>query len=194
MFPTVQGQALEAEQPFLRLFFGFIWCFCEGGVPVVIVYETKTLGTVERLSLVLSQLIYLRLRRWLFSDPVLRSQMADVGKGLVSTPLAQAGPPATRCLGPHPYGFLVTWRRETSSLCKLFYCSVTLTVERDFLIFRQNLLFQLFADCLFFCQHWKEPGYGLFALSLQIFIDSAKIHRSFVFSRQNSPRSLSSSS
>jgi len=63
MFPTVQGQALKAEQPFLRLFFGFIWCFCEGGVPVVIVYETKTLGTVERLSLVLSQLIYLRLRR-----------------------------------------------------------------------------------------------------------------------------------
>lgn len=62
MFPAMQRQVLKADQPFLRLFLDFIWHFCEGGVSVL-VYETKTLGAVERLFLALSELIYLRLRQ-----------------------------------------------------------------------------------------------------------------------------------
>jgi len=42
--------------------------------------------------------------------------------------------------------------------------------------------------------HWREPGCVSFALPLQIFVCVDKIHLSLLFSRLNSPSSLSLSS
>lgn len=75
-------------------------------------------------------------------------------------------------------------------------CLTTLTLKKFYILFRQHLLcFSLsIVSSSITEHHWKEPDSIIFSPSLQVFINGAEILPNLLFSRLNSPSSLSPSS
>lgn len=112
-----------------------------------------------------------------------------------SKSFAQAGPPGARCPGPCPGRFWICPGKEIPqtfwAIFPVLYHPHSkegfLHVQREYPMFQ----FVSIACCLLTKHHWKETRSVLYSTSLQVFVNLDKISPSLLFSRLNSPNSLS---